>query len=972
MADQTQIQSGETFVSDVGPFRKVTREGQTLNYFDANDKLVSTTDLASNPAAGVLSNQYKLYDPNAGTSSVVNNNINRPFETGVQEVQRLGGGSYEQAYDFSKKLTTQNQAERTASITQLTANREAQGAPQANIINADGGPVVDKNPLSSDPNAVNRNTGFAPIGELGDPFQSPDNFKKINTPEELAGLQSQLMEAFGITADEFEENFLFRADQVIDGDSRIFIRKDALDQLSKSLATGPIVVNEFETMVGADGDGGSVLPSDLLADAFADPKTGADLQALLEQNGALQQAIMAALAPSEKELALEQEIADVAEQAQNLLLSAELGIQEISEQPIAMPFIIGQAKNVEQRAQLKLQALQNQETNLLSRLGIEQKNRMIQLDQANAQLQFNNQNIQLMFQIQDRIRAEEDRIFNRTMALRNDAKGVLGTILQNFEGMDFEDLDGAAQSKLAQLANDAGVPIDLLVAGMANVKNNMMAENLKAEADQQQSLLQSLALDVAAKGGDPGVVDFSKSFEENLQTAYKQFNVGTGPGGFGYNLTDDQQSTLFKIRSEAIKDPQIQDFLDVQSAYGRVVAASQNPSAAGDLAMIFNYMKMLDPASVVREGEFANAQNAAGVPERIRAQYNRIKDGERLTEETRADFVFQAQQLFNSQSQIANNAAEFYRQTADAFGVPRELVLRELTDPTQRTEEFTVAGFIQSAMTLPDYNPTETLDFIYEQFPQAQGAIEMARQVPGATPEKILDSIQRAYANPSFELNNIVSGGGMSFIPTANAMELGDLSAPYESGNDPGRVSSGAGDPGGQSYGLFQLTTGNVPAFIAASPYAPLFQGLAAGTAAFNQAWQALAKSDPAGFAQEQYNYIKQTHFDPQVQKIVRNGIDLSPYSDVLADVIWSTSVQHGPANSIIVNAFKALGNNPDEESLIKKIYEYRWGGGQNFRSSSQAVRDGVYNRFFGSGGEMATALGMLASKTANFFKNIL
>jgi len=34
-------------------------------------------------------------------------------------------------------------------------------------------------------------------------------------------------------------------------------------------------------------------------------------------------------------------------------------------------------------------------------------------------------------------------------------------------------------------------------------------------------------------------------------------------------------------------------------------------------------MKILDPGSVVREGEFATAQNSAGIPERIRAKYNR-------------------------------------------------------------------------------------------------------------------------------------------------------------------------------------------------------------------------------------------------------------------------------------------------------------------------------------------------------------
>lgn len=85
-------------------------------------------------------------------------------------------------------------------------------------------------------------------------------------------------------------------------------------------------------------------------------------------------------------------------------------------------------------------------------------------------------------------------------------------------------------------------------------------------------------------------------------------------------------------------------FSTVADSYRRINAAEA--TAAGDLALIFNYMKMLDPGSVVREGEFATAQNAAGIPERLRAQYNRVTTGERLTKATRKDFRRQASKQF--------------------------------------------------------------------------------------------------------------------------------------------------------------------------------------------------------------------------------------------------------------------------------------------------------------------------------------
>jgi len=66
-------------------------------------------------------------------------------------------------------------------------------------------------------------------------------------------------------------------------------------------------------------------------------------------------------------------------------------------------------------------------------------------------------------------------------------------------------------------------------------------------------------------------------------------------------------------------------------------------------------MKILDPASVVRETEFANAQNAAGVPDQIRNMYNRALRGERLGEAQRDDFVNSAKKLVVSQKAQLDN-----------------------------------------------------------------------------------------------------------------------------------------------------------------------------------------------------------------------------------------------------------------------------------------------------------------------------
>lgn len=99
----------------------------------------------------------------------------------------------------------------------------------------------------------------------------------------------------------------------------------------------------------------------------------------------------------------------------------------------------------------------------------------------------------------------------------------------------------------------------------------------------------------------------------------------------------------------------VQPYVGITQAYKKVEAAANDPSAAGDLSLIFGFMKILDPASVVRETEFANAQNAAGVPDQIRNQYNKILSGERLNPNQRADFIRQARELAKSQKSVFEN-----------------------------------------------------------------------------------------------------------------------------------------------------------------------------------------------------------------------------------------------------------------------------------------------------------------------------
>lgn len=139
-------------------------------------------------------------------------------------------------------------------------------------------------------------------------------------------------------------------------------------------------------------------------------------------------------------------------------------------------------------------------------------------------------------------------------------------------------------------------------------------------------------------------------------------------------LTGLQSTQANQLRDEFVN--QTKPFKEVSDAYGRINASGKDPSAAGDLSLIFNYMKMLDPGSTVREGEFATAQNSGSVPTQIQAMYNKVTRGERLTLEQRKDFVSRAGKLYGSQKEGYTKLKEDYTKKADRAGInPEDIIV---------------------------------------------------------------------------------------------------------------------------------------------------------------------------------------------------------------------------------------------------------------------------------------------------------
>ena len=168
--------------------------------------------------------------------------------------------------------------------------------------------------------------------------------------------------------------------------------------------------------------------------------------------------------------------------------------------------------------------------------------------------------------------------------------------------------------------------------------------------------------------------------------------VNPATGELIYSGQNNNDGLTSKVREEANKlikeytgNAATKDFQKQAGAYTRVVASAKNPTAAGDLSLIFNYMKVLDPGSVVRESEFATAAGARAeltraqdggmaIPSVVKQAMQRVETGLRLLPEQRRDFLTRAGMLYQGaatqHAPFRNFYGEKVQSIAPGYGMP--------------------------------------------------------------------------------------------------------------------------------------------------------------------------------------------------------------------------------------------------------------------------------------------------------------
>ena len=136
-------------------------------------------------------------------------------------------------------------------------------------------------------------------------------------------------------------------------------------------------------------------------------------------------------------------------------------------------------------------------------------------------------------------------------------------------------------------------------------------------------------------------------------------------------------------------------FKDTRDAFGRIRAVGSSKTAAGDLALIFNFMKMLDPGSVVRESEFRSAEQAKSwlikseesgiiIPSFVKTAIQKAdpeQKGAFLLPDQRTDFINQSRNIMKEQTTTHKQREGTFGDVAERNKLDVKNVVLEFKDP---------------------------------------------------------------------------------------------------------------------------------------------------------------------------------------------------------------------------------------------------------------------------------------------------
>jgi hypothetical protein len=174
--------------------------------------------------------------------------------------------------------------------------------------------------------------------------------------------------------------------------------------------------------------------------------------------------------------------------------------------------------------------------------------------------------------------------------------------------------------------------------------------------------------------------DRYKAVGDNLYDMQAGSWVDGPSGAAGYD--DDQFKAAQGLRKEVTSGDQFNRYSEALPVYESMVETLGRDDKFSDLNLVYGLAKIMDPTSVVREGEQIMVQNSASLPQYLIGQINAVSGGAALRPDVRAKLMKEAESRVRAYHAAAGQEQSFYGDVADSYQIPREHVLPRLQQPS--------------------------------------------------------------------------------------------------------------------------------------------------------------------------------------------------------------------------------------------------------------------------------------------------
>lgn len=149
--------------------------------------------------------------------------------------------------------------------------------------------------------------------------------------------------------------------------------------------------------------------------------------------------------------------------------------------------------------------------------------------------------------------------------------------------------------------------------------------------------------------------------------------MGGQPGGPTPPDLEDSQ----KLRKEFMGLTNVKKYDDAIGSFNSMLKSAASDTPASDLDMIYGLAKIMDPESVVREGEFATVRSSQAIPDQIRGYWQFLVEGKgKLDPNARAKIVEVARGRLGAYREQAQTDETRFRDLSTRYGIDPSFVVK--------------------------------------------------------------------------------------------------------------------------------------------------------------------------------------------------------------------------------------------------------------------------------------------------------